>query len=142
MQFKDTKYDCLSTLQYLSVQPWSPMIFHNGNLNNKQTQNCNQNDTVCNCRYYSISNVHVCRDQYLQLFQAISAYICIKFSVSFSVLVSFLVLDVKQPKIQQFHVIEVKIFVFTVFEAPTSRPSKNIHYVIISSSCLKPSTLY
>ena len=36
---------------------------------------------------------------------------------------NFLVLDVKQPKIKLFDVIEGKILVFSVFEAPPSRPS-------------------
>ena len=34
-------------------------------------------------------------------------------------------LDVKQPKILMFDVIEGKILVFSVFEIPPSRPSKN-----------------
>ena len=40
-------------------------------------------------------------------------------------------LDVKQPKILMFDVIEGKILVFSVFEIPPSRPSNNI---IASSS--------
>ncbi|PFX25947.1 hypothetical protein AWC38_SpisGene9387 [Stylophora pistillata] len=39
------------------------------------------------------------------------------------VTVNFLVLDVKQPKIYLFDVIDEKLLVFSVFEAPPSRPS-------------------
>jgi len=31
---------------YLSAETWSPMIFHDRNINNEQTQNFNQIDTV------------------------------------------------------------------------------------------------
>ena len=32
---------------YSSAEKESPMIFHDRNINNEQTQNCDQNDTVC-----------------------------------------------------------------------------------------------
>ena len=50
-------------------------------------------------------NARVYRYQYLAHFLAVSRYICINFSVS----ENFLVLDVKQPKILMFDVIEGKI---------------------------------
>ena len=96
------------------------MIFHDRNINNEQTQNCNQNDTVCKLivdiipyRMSTFVLINILR--FLSLFRLH----CIKFRVT----VKFLVLDVKQPKIYLFDVIDEKILVFNVFEAPLSRPS-------------------
>ena len=59
------KFSLLSSIMYPSAEKESPMIFHDRNKNNEQTQNCNQNDTVCKLIVDIInitSNVLVCLD--------------------------------------------------------------------------------
>ena len=83
---------------YPFAEKYSPMIFHDRNIDNEQTQNCNQNDTVCK----SIVDIIPCR---MSTFVLISIFHFLKpfpltfTSIKFSVTVNFLVLDVKQPKI-------------------------------------------
>ena len=71
------------------------MIFHDRNIYNERKQNCNQNDTVCKL-IVDIIPYRMFTFVLISIFRFLSHFrlLCIKFSVT----VTFLVLDVKQPK--------------------------------------------